>query len=173
MERPQNVVPRKVSSPSGSPGLLRAVSETAASSSQRKSLALHAGTSTMVVPLLTPVHFCLLSPGGCYYLGPKFALGVHRTLGASLPHPAPQILRRQRAPKVLSWKKKFVLFSPINVAWGRLDLQILPIPQHSPNSRGASISCQCPNQRTRDFSLCITTEVGPCEGLLENKKLQA
>lgn len=76
------------------------------------------------------------------------------------PVPHPKFLRSRRSPKVLSWKK-FVHFSPMKVAWGRLDLQILPILQHSPNSRGPSLPCQCPNQRTRDFSLCVTTEVGP------------
>lgn len=109
-------------------------------------------------PLLISAYFHLVAAN---IWSQSLHLECTEQLAPPFPIPHPKFLRSRRAPKVLSWKKKFVHFNPMEVAWERLDLQILPIPQHSPNSRGPSLPCQCPNQRTRDFSLCITTEVGP------------
>lgn len=55
------------------------------------------------------LHFWLLSPGGSFCLGPKFAPGVHRT-AQCIPSPpcTPQFLPIQRAPP----KSKGTFLSP-------------------------------------------------------------
>lgn len=51
----------------------------------------------MVAPPQNPAHLWLLSARGRFYLGPKFARGVHRTLRIS-PTSNPLVLTCPRVP---------------------------------------------------------------------------
>lgn len=129
--------------------------EAAATSSGDRSLAFHIGTSTLEAPLPTPAYFWLFSPGGRYCLGESLYPECTEHSAPPFPTPHPKFLRGQRAPTLLSRKRKLVHFSRMKVAWGDCILQILPTSQHSPNVVGRAPHSQASASTNRqDFSLC-------------------